>query len=40
MPPIGNADHGIVYAEVSLTLKRKKKPTRKSINIIKQTGST
>jgi endonuclease/exonuclease/phosphatase (EEP) superfamily protein YafD len=40
MPPIGNADHGIVYAEFSLTLKRKKKPTRKSINIIKQTGST
>ena len=29
MPPIGNADHDIVYAECSLTLKRKKKPTRK-----------
>ena len=40
MPPTGNADHDIVYAEFSLTLKRKKKPTRKSINIIKQTGST
>ena len=40
MPPIGNADHDIVYAEFSLTLKRKKKPTRKSINIIKQTGTT
>ena len=29
MPPIGNTDHDIVYAEFSLTLKRKKKPTRK-----------
>ena len=29
MPPIGNADHDIVYGECSLTLKRKKKPTRK-----------
>jgi hypothetical protein len=29
MPPIGNADHDIVYAECSLTLKRKKRPRRK-----------
>ena len=29
MPPIGNADYDIVYAEFSLALKRKKKPTRK-----------
>jgi hypothetical protein len=29
MPPIGNADHDIAYAECSLTLKRKKNPTRK-----------
>lgn len=29
MPPIGNADHDIVYAECSVSLKIKKKPPRK-----------
>ncbi|CAC5396555.1 unnamed protein product [Mytilus coruscus] len=30
MPPIGNADHDIVYAECALSLKRNKKITRKT----------